>query len=158
MLLNLAQSPRERECLRVAIVKASGISSSKARRIYGFEKMDKRIVVVEESLSEAQRIREAVNDLAQSQDKALLQMYGIVDETNSSDSYSESDEGKNLLEMKQHCFLLIQFLPCLHSLLSPNLTGLNFASSLRMSLAVGMSTSFLVFSQKSHSVALMSMK
>ena len=32
MLLNLAQSPRERECLRVAIFKASEISASKARQ------------------------------------------------------------------------------------------------------------------------------
>jgi len=46
MLLNLAQSPNERECLRVAIVKASGISSSKSRRDYGFERMDERTALV----------------------------------------------------------------------------------------------------------------
>ena len=51
MLLNLAQSPRERECLRVAIVKASGISASKARRDYGFEKMDERTAIVEHCIN-----------------------------------------------------------------------------------------------------------
>ena len=94
MLLNLAQSPRERECLRVAIFKASEISASKARKKYGFERMGERTAVVEASLMEAQKIREAVEDLAQTQDKAVMKAYGIVDLVDSSDSCSESDQEK----------------------------------------------------------------
>lgn len=100
MLLNPAQSPRERECLRFAIVKASGISASKAQRDYGFERMDERTALVEESIKEAQRIREAVEELAQTQDKALMEVYGIVDPADSSDSCCESDEEKEPLEDK----------------------------------------------------------
>ena len=92
MLLNLTQSSRERECLRVAIFKASGISATKARRLYGFEKMDERAVIVEQSIMEAKRIREAVEELAETQDKALMEAYGLLDLTDSSDDCTESDE------------------------------------------------------------------
>lgn len=100
MLLNLAQSPREGECLRVAIFKASGISASKARREYGFEGKEKRTAAVEESILEAQSIREAVENLAHPQDKALMEVYGIVDPADSTDTCSESDEEKEPTEDK----------------------------------------------------------
>ena len=58
--------------MRVAIVKASGISASKACRDYGFQKMDERTAVVEHRIMETQRLREEVKDLAQTQDKALI--------------------------------------------------------------------------------------
>ena len=67
---------------------------------YGFERMDERTAVVEESIMEAQRIREAVEELAQTQDKALMEVYGIVDPADSSDSCSECDEEKEPLEDK----------------------------------------------------------
>ena len=86
--------------VRFAIVKASGISASKAQRDYGFERMDERTALVEESIKEAQRIREAVEELAQTQDKALMEVYGIVDPADSSDSCCESDEEKEPLEDK----------------------------------------------------------
>lgn len=91
---------RECEFLRVAIVKASGISASKAQWDYGFERMDECTALVEESIKEAQRTREAVEELAQTQDKALMEVYGIVDPADSSDRCSESDEGKEPLEDK----------------------------------------------------------
>ena len=40
MLLSLAQSDRDRETLRYAIFKASGMSQTEARRWYGFEGMN----------------------------------------------------------------------------------------------------------------------
>lgn len=49
----------------MAIFKASGISASKARQKFGFERMKERTVVVEKSVIEAQRIREAVEELQQ---------------------------------------------------------------------------------------------
>lgn len=102
MLLNMTQSSRERECLRVAIVKASGISATKARRLYGLEKMDERIERVEQSIIEAQRIREAVEELAETRDKALMEAYGVRDATDSSENYSESDVETELQEEAIH--------------------------------------------------------
>ena len=69
MLLSLARSDRERETLRYAIFKSSGISQSEARCRFGFESMSKRAEKVEQ---ETERIRVAVDDLAKAQDKAML--------------------------------------------------------------------------------------
>ena len=46
-LLNLAQSNCEKECLRYAIFKASGMTSSAARKQLGFERMAERSAEVE---------------------------------------------------------------------------------------------------------------
>ena len=92
MLFNLAQSHREREFLRVALVKAAGMSATEARRHYGFEGMRQRSVNVDIYISETQKIREKVEDLAETQDKALLMTYGIVDPSDSS-SGSEYELG-----------------------------------------------------------------
>ena len=103
MLLGLAQSSRERACLRVAIFKASGMSASKARQEFGFEKMHERTEVVEKSIMEAQRIREAVDELVQTQDKALMKAYGNCDSLDSSDDCSSTDSEN---EVPQKDFVL----------------------------------------------------
>ena len=41
-LLTLAQSDRERECIKYAVYKSSGLTPSAARRLYGFEEMSRR--------------------------------------------------------------------------------------------------------------------
>lgn len=93
MLLNLAQSPHERECVRVATF---GILAHKK---YGFERMEEHTAVIEESIMEAQKIREEVEDLAQT-DKSLMEAYGIVDPVDSSDSCCEESEEKEPLQDK----------------------------------------------------------
>lgn len=50
MLLSNAKSDRERMCLKYAIYKSSGLSSTAARRMYGFEHMSVRAEEVEEKL------------------------------------------------------------------------------------------------------------
>jgi len=57
--------------------------------------MHERSIAVEEAVLEAQKIREAVEDLAQTQDKALMKAYGISDTNDSSDSCPEEDEDLN---------------------------------------------------------------
>ena len=119
LLLSLAQSPRERECLRVAIFKASGMSASKARQKFGFERMSKRTEVVERSIMEAQEIRVAIHELAQTQNKALMKAYGIVDSVDSSDDCSSTDEEDEVPQtedtalsddmLSSLCSLLVQF-------------------------------------------------
>lgn len=56
-LLNLAQSNCEKECLRYAIYKGSGMTSSAARKQLGFERMAERSAEVERCIKEAEEIR-----------------------------------------------------------------------------------------------------
>ncbi len=92
MLLSLAQSDRERECLRYAIFKASGMSATRARHQYGFERMTERSAQVEQAIAEVQQIRETVDDIARMQNKALLASFGIKQVLNSDSSDSSCDE------------------------------------------------------------------
>ena len=93
MLLTLANCDRERECLRYAIFKASGVSQTQARHRFGFESMSKRSAKVEQVLVEVERIHEAVDDLAKPQDMALLETFGIhSQESNDSESELNIDE------------------------------------------------------------------
>lgn len=68
-LLTITQSERERECIRYAIYKTSGATPTEARRLYGFQNMKARAAHVETCIKEAQEIYEAVESLAQNQDR-----------------------------------------------------------------------------------------
>ena len=89
-LLNFAKSDRERECLRYAIVKVAGITPTEARRRFGFEGMVRRSAKVEETIAKAQEIREAIEELTATQDKALLLSHGIIPEESDTSSTDES--------------------------------------------------------------------
>ena len=91
-ILKLAQSDRERETIRYAVYKASGITPNQAQKHFGFDNMSSRASEVEKCIAEAQEIRAAIDDLADSQDKALLATYGIVDEDDSSTSETDSSD------------------------------------------------------------------
>ena len=60
MLLSIAQSDREHECVRYVIYKASGMTSIAIRRAYGFENMKSRGTNVEEAVYEIQKIHEGI--------------------------------------------------------------------------------------------------
>ena len=87
----LAQSDHERECIKYAVFKSSGLSPSAARRFYGLTEMARRTAGVEQAITEAERLHEVIDDLAATQDKALLLSYGIHC-TSSSSSDSDSEE------------------------------------------------------------------
>ena len=70
-LLGLAQSDRERECLRYAIFKSSGLTPSGARRKFGFERMAERSAEVERCIKETEEIRRSCEELASVRLKAL---------------------------------------------------------------------------------------
>ena len=93
MLLNIAQSDRERMCLRYAISKASGMTPTAVRRVYGFEHISAHVEEVEKTLSKVQQIHEAISDLASIEDKALIQSFGLEEEANSCSSESEEEIG-----------------------------------------------------------------
>ena len=90
-LLQFAQSDRERECLRYAVFKTSGLSLTAFRRKYGFQNMNERSARVENAIGEAQRIHEAYDDITTIQDKALLAHFGIAEETGSSTEDTDAD-------------------------------------------------------------------
>ena len=92
LLLSIAQSDRERECIRVAIYKASGISPTEARHRYGFQNMEARASAVDKAIQEAQIITEAIDDLAKVQDKAILATFGVEPATETDSSESEGEE------------------------------------------------------------------
>ena len=98
MLLSLAQSDRERECIRYGIYKASGVTATQARRVYGFQGMSERATRVEEAIHEVQQIRETIDTIASiQQDKVLYATFGIVtDSEESISSTCSSDEDENV--------------------------------------------------------------
>ena len=92
LLLGLAQSDRERECIKYAIFKASGMTATRSRRHYGFASMTERAAQVEQAIDEAQQIRETIESIARVQDKALLASFGIQYESSSSEETECNDE------------------------------------------------------------------
>jgi hypothetical protein len=92
-LLKLAESDAEKLRLKYAIVKAAGLSSSKAKNVYGFSDMSSKVSRVENALEEATCIREAIENIAKVKDEAIARSLGIyvaTTESSSSDS-SETD-------------------------------------------------------------------
>ena len=56
-LLQLCESDRERECLRYAVVKSSRLSTTQARRTFGFQNLSSRL---SRAIKHAQCIRESI--------------------------------------------------------------------------------------------------
>ena len=95
-LLGLATSDRERECIRYALFKASGMTQTQARREYGFENMDARAIEVEKCLVEAQEIRKGIDSLACIQDQAFLTTLGVLSDSDDPISNSDEDDTNSL--------------------------------------------------------------
>ena len=81
MLLSLAQSDRERQCIRYAILKASCITPTQARRRYGVSSISQSAAKVEEAISDVVKIKEAIHDILVMiiQDQSLLMQFGLLD-------------------------------------------------------------------------------
>ncbi len=89
-----------------AIYKASGMTSSQARRIYGFQNMQIRALSVEAAIAEIQQIREAIEDLANVKEEAMLARWGIsVIDTSSSESEEEEATSINNNITNQSAYL-----------------------------------------------------
>ena len=92
-LLKLAESDAEKLRLKYAIVKAGGLSSSKAKSVYGFSDMSCKVSQFENALEEGTCIREAIESIAKVKDEVLARSLGVyvaTTESSSSDS-SETD-------------------------------------------------------------------
>ena len=90
-ILTLAQSDRERETISYAVYKASGITPNQAQKHFGLSNMVPRALEVEKSITEVKEIRDAVDNLANTQDSALLATYGIFDDSEESSNCSSSE-------------------------------------------------------------------
>lgn len=92
MLLSLVQSEREKAYLKYAVCKASNLSATKARKLYGFENMGETFSKVEEAIVETESIREAIDELANVEDRAMLASFGIEDDLSSDSDVDILDE------------------------------------------------------------------
>ncbi len=93
-LLKLVESNGERERLKYAIVKAAAISHSQAKSVYGFDNMSSRVNKVENALLEATAIRDAIENIANIKETALLSSFGISEISDDSQSESMDDESE----------------------------------------------------------------
>ena len=89
-LLGIAQSDHERQCIRYAVYKASGVTPTQARKQFGFDNMTEKAHQVESCIDSVRAIREAIDDLATTQDEALLATFGIGPDDSAVSSESES--------------------------------------------------------------------
>uniref|UniRef100_A0A1X7UXW5 Uncharacterized protein n=1 Tax=Amphimedon queenslandica TaxID=400682 RepID=A0A1X7UXW5_AMPQE len=96
-LLGLCQSDKEKECLRFAVFKASGLSSTQARAKFGLENMNLRAKNVKDCLILAQYIRTAIKTLAFTTDKAMLRSLGLSCGNEELSSESSDEESSDVL-------------------------------------------------------------
>ena len=96
-VLKLASSDKERECIRYTAFRASGLSSTAARKHFGLQNMTTRANTVESALEERRAIYQAIDKISNVKEKALLLSFGISVPDSSPissdfDSDSESSE------------------------------------------------------------------
>ena len=98
-LLSFAQGRRERETLTYAVYKASGISATAARKHYGIENIVQRSHVIDESVMEAQTIRDCIDSLSATEEQAMLLSLGIPpDDPSSEDESCSNTESEECIE------------------------------------------------------------
>ena len=97
-LLNLAESESERERLKYAVVKSSGLSNRKARSLFGIDDMTHKKQKAHQAMEEASAIREAIESIAKVKEKVVLQSFGVdcdeseSDESEASESETDTDD------------------------------------------------------------------
>lgn len=105
-LLSFARGRRERETLTYAICRASGLTASGAKKVYGVSNASERLAYVEDSLREALEIRENVEELCSCASKinAMLESEGHVAlDYCSSQSESDGSEGSDMESCRTDC-------------------------------------------------------
>lgn len=90
------QSDAERKRLKYAVVRATGLSNTKAKEKYGFSDIGTTLSQVEQTLDEVSAIHEAIEKIAQVKDKVLLKSLGVpmeMEGESSDESESDDDDG-----------------------------------------------------------------
>ena len=91
-LLELAESEGEKQRLKFAVIRAAGLSSTKAKSIYSFDDMTSKTKKVKDALEEATAIHKVIENIAKSKDCALLNSLGIFYSDSSEGSQTDSDQ------------------------------------------------------------------
>ena len=139
-LLNLAQTHREKECLRYAIFKSSGMTPHAAHKKFGFTNMKAKSERVENCIEELKSVRRSFEEVAHTRIKALISSCELAADSESSPDpvLSESCLSTLVDIMKKSKFNWFQFRECVAELDS-------FSEELNSKLEVfykGMSTLF----------------
>ena len=103
-ILYLAETESQRELLKYVVVKATGLSNTKAKSFYGLGNVKERKEKVESALEKAISIRQSIEKIARLKDRALLSSFGIdcaSDCDTSSESESESDSDNDSAIQKE---------------------------------------------------------
>ena len=88
----IAESEKDSVSVMQCMYKSSCATSSEARWKYGFERMDEKAAQVEACIKQAEEIHLAVDELARTQDKCLLESLGIQDDSSSESDHDEGTE------------------------------------------------------------------
>ena len=99
-LLNLAESESEKERLKYAITKSSGISNTKAIGVYGFSNLTEKRIKVEQAMEQACAIKDAIENVAKIKEKAVLESLGLFEPSESDES---TDEENSASETDTEC-------------------------------------------------------
>ena len=121
-LLYLAESKSDKEMLKYVAVKASGLSTTKAKKVYGISDIQKRKENLNAAVNESRAIRELIEKIASLKDKARLSSFGFqvdsesgLSESGLSESESESEtEAKIIDEDKESSDNDLSLVPSLH--------------------------------------------
>ena len=75
----------------VSTTLSSGITPTHARGKFGFSTISQSVTKVEEAISDAIKIKEAIHDISFIQDHSILMEFGLVDKESSSSSEDKSE-------------------------------------------------------------------
>ena len=107
---------RERECLRYAVYRASGLTPAGARKHFGMENLAQRSSRVEDCIKEVEKIREACEELAQLRLKAVTdsssdeEVYEKPPSTDSCNYLADDRVEASLQQLKYSNFNWFEFL------------------------------------------------
>ena len=77
-LVAIVKGEKERECVRYAVYKCSGLTQTQARNHFGLENMEARAFTVESCIKEAKEITNELDHIVSDQCQALLDCYGLT--------------------------------------------------------------------------------
>ena len=90
--------------IRYAVLKASVVTSTQARKLFGFENIARKAHHVEACINSVRAIRKAIDDLATTEDEAILASFGILPDnvtpSESEDSLCALSEAEEVVEIE----------------------------------------------------------
>ena len=85
-LIAITQTEREKELIRYAVYRSSNVTSSQARRLFGFENVHELSRKIQDCIQQTKKVYEDVNDLAVARCEAVIETYAISSSSDDEDS------------------------------------------------------------------------